>query len=135
VARRLIYAQEARDDLEAARAWLTQPGSGPTARRKLTAIRADIRRLQQQPCLWPVGDHSGVRELPAAGGYRVFYKVEPDTGARRHRRRRAGDEGLRSRSEPAPTVKSPYRLSRRSSLPGAPAAAQNARPGKISGGA
>jgi len=80
VARRLIYAQEARDDLEAARGWLTQPGSGPAARRKLAAIRADIRRLQQHPCLWPAGDHPSVRELPAAGGYHVFYKVEPDTG-------------------------------------------------------
>ncbi len=80
MARRLIYAQEARDDLEAARGWLTQPGSGPAARRKLAAIRADIRRLQQHPCLWPAGDHSGVRELPAAEGSRVFYKVEPDTG-------------------------------------------------------
>jgi plasmid stabilization system protein ParE len=80
VARRLIYAREARDDLEAARAWLTQPGSGPAARRKLAAIRADIRRLQRQPCLWPVGDHPGVRELAATGGYRVLYKVAPDTG-------------------------------------------------------
>ena len=79
MARRLIYAQEARGDLEAARGWLTQPGSGPAARRKLAAIRADIRRLQQQPCLWPVGGHPGVRELPCAGGYRVFDKVEPDT--------------------------------------------------------
>jgi plasmid stabilization system protein ParE len=80
VVRRLIYAQEARDDLEAARGWLTQPGSGLAARRELAAIRADIRRLQQQPCLWPVGDHPGVRELRAAGGHRVFYKVGPDTG-------------------------------------------------------
>ena len=80
MARRLIYAQEARDDLEAVRGWLTQPGSGPAARRTLVVIRADVRRLQQQPCLRPVGDHPGVRELPAAGGYRVFYKVEPDTG-------------------------------------------------------
>ncbi|HET6236733.1 MAG TPA: type II toxin-antitoxin system RelE/ParE family toxin, partial [Acetobacteraceae bacterium] len=74
------YAQEARDDLEAARGWLTKPGSGPAARRKLAAIRADIQRLQQHPCLWPAGDHPSVRKLPAAGGYRAFYKVEPDTG-------------------------------------------------------
>ncbi len=80
MARRLLFAQEARDDLAAARDWLTQPGSGPAARYKLAAIRADIRRLQQQPRLWPVGDHPGVRELPAAGEYRVFYKIEPDTG-------------------------------------------------------
>jgi len=87
VARRLIYAREARDDREAVRGWLIQPGSGPAARHKLAAIRADIWRLQQQPCLWPAGDHSSVRELPAAGGYRVLYKVEPDTG----RNETAGD--------------------------------------------
>lgn len=80
MARRLVYAQEARDDFEAVRGWLTQPGSGPAARRKLAAIRADIRRLQHQPCLWPVGDHPGVRELPCVGGYRVLYRVSPDTG-------------------------------------------------------
>lgn len=79
MARRLIYAQKAGDDLEATRGWLTQPGSGLVARRKLAAIRSDIRLLQQQPCLWPVGNHPGVRELPVAGGYQ-FYKVEPDTG-------------------------------------------------------
>lgn len=87
MARRLIYAEEARDDFEAVRDWLTQPGSGPVARRKLAAIRADIRRLQQQPCLWPVGDHPGIRVMPAAGGYHVFYKVIPDTG----RNETAGD--------------------------------------------
>jgi plasmid stabilization system protein ParE len=87
VARRLIYTREARDDLEAARGWLTQPGSGAAARRKLAAIRADIRRLLRQPCLWPVGDHPGVRELPAAASYRVLCKAQPDTG----RNETAGD--------------------------------------------
>jgi plasmid stabilization system protein ParE len=76
----LIYAPEALADLEAAGRWLTQPGSGPRAWRRLAAIRADIRRLRQHPCLWPVGDTSGVRELPRAGGYRALYEVIPDTG-------------------------------------------------------
>jgi plasmid stabilization system protein ParE len=80
VPRRLRYTEKALDDLDAARRWLTQPGSGPAARRKLAAIRADIRRLQQDPCLWPAGDLPGVRELPAAGGWRVLYEVAPDTG-------------------------------------------------------
>ena len=40
--RRLSYTEKALDDLDAARRWLTQPGSGPAARRKLAAIRADI---------------------------------------------------------------------------------------------
>lgn len=78
--RRLIYAPRARDDLDAVRRWLTQSGSGPIARRKLAAIRTEIRRLLQTPCLWPVGQHPGVRELPSAGGYRTLYEVVPDTG-------------------------------------------------------
>ena len=46
----------------------------------LAAIRSDIRRLRQNPCLWPIGNHSGIRELPSHGGYRVLYRVIPDTG-------------------------------------------------------
>ena len=57
-----------------------QAGSGPAARRRLIAIRADIRRLKQHPCLYPAGQHPGVRELPCHGGYRALYRVHPDTG-------------------------------------------------------
>ena len=57
-----------------------QPGSGPAARRRLAAIRAEINLLRQHPCLHPIGDHPGVRELPCAGGYRALYRVTPDTG-------------------------------------------------------
>jgi plasmid stabilization system protein ParE len=81
VPRALIYAPEALADLNAAALWLTQPRSGPRVWRTLAAIRADIRRLRQHPCLWPVDDHPGVRELPCAGGYRVLYRVRPDTGS------------------------------------------------------
>lgn len=77
--RRLVYAPRAREDLEAIRVWLMQPGSGPAARRRLAAIRAAINRLRQQPYLYPIGDHPGVRELPCAGGYRAVYRVTPDT--------------------------------------------------------
>jgi plasmid stabilization system protein ParE len=80
VPRALIYATEALADLDAAALWLAQPGSGPRAWRMLAAIRADIRRLRQSPCLWPAGDHPGVRELPCAGGYRALYRIIPDTG-------------------------------------------------------
>lgn len=68
--RRLIYAREALADLDAIRGSQTQPGSGPAAIRRLRAIRAAIKRLKQYPCLYPVGDHAGVRELrtPAATG-------------------------------------------------------------------
>jgi plasmid stabilization system protein ParE len=80
VPRQLRYTEKAGDDLDDVRRWLTQPGAGPVAQRRLAAIRADIRRLKQHPCLYPVGQHPGVRELPCAGGYRALYRVNPDTG-------------------------------------------------------
>jgi len=78
--RELIYAPEALADLEVATRWLTQPGSGPRAWRRLAAIWSSIERLREHPCLWPVGQHVGVRELPCDGGYRALYQVDPDTG-------------------------------------------------------
>lgn len=78
---RLLYTPEAREDLDTIRAWLTQPGAGPAARRRLAAIRTAISRLRQHPCLYPAGQHSGVRELPCDGGYRALYRVTPDTGS------------------------------------------------------
>jgi plasmid stabilization system protein ParE len=80
VPRELIYAPEALADLEEATIWLTQPGSGPRAWRRLAAIRENVERLSEHPCLWPVGQHDGVRELPCEGGYRALYEVIPDTG-------------------------------------------------------
>jgi plasmid stabilization system protein ParE len=80
VPRELHYTDKALDDLDAARRWLTQPGAGPTARRKLTAIWAAIELLRQHPCLHPAGQHPGVRELPCDGGYRALYRLHPDTG-------------------------------------------------------
>jgi plasmid stabilization system protein ParE len=80
VPRKLIYARKALADLDAIRRWQTQPGSGRAARRRLMAIRTAIGRLRQQPCLYPVGEHSGVRKLPCMGGYRALYEVHPDTG-------------------------------------------------------
>ena len=80
MSRELIYAPEALTDLEEATVWLTQPGSGPRAWRRLAAIQESIERLSEHPCLWPVGQHEGVRELPCEGGYRVLYEVIPDTG-------------------------------------------------------
>lgn len=79
--RTLVFAPRARDDLEALRRWLAQPGSGRTARRRMRAIRTAINRLREHPCLYPVGQHPGVRELPCDGGCRVLYEVRPDTGS------------------------------------------------------
>ncbi len=78
--RRLIYAPRARDDINDARRWLTQPGSGPAAWAKLDAILSAIEDLRDHPCRWPPGRHSGVRERLCAGGWRALYEVDPDTG-------------------------------------------------------
>jgi plasmid stabilization system protein ParE len=75
--RRLSYTDDALADLSAIRGWLSQPGSGVAARRRLMAIRASIRRLRDHPCLGAIGDHPGVRELPCDGGYRALYRLHP----------------------------------------------------------
>jgi hypothetical protein len=67
-------------DLASIRFWLTQPGAGSIASRKLVAIRASIRRLRLHPCLHPLGQYAGVRELACDGGYCALYRVTPDTG-------------------------------------------------------
>lgn len=78
--RGLSYAPRARQDLISILGWLTQPGSGPAARRRLAAIRTASNRLRDYPCLYAIGDHPGVRELPCPGGYRALHDVSPDTG-------------------------------------------------------
>ncbi len=78
--RQIDFTDKALADLDAINGWLTQPGAGRVARRKLAAVWGAIHRLQQQPCLYAVGNHPGVREMPCAGGYRAFYEVDPDTG-------------------------------------------------------
>jgi hypothetical protein len=37
--------------------------------------------LSSGPRAVPAGDHPVVRELPGAGGYRVIYRVHPNTGS------------------------------------------------------
>jgi plasmid stabilization system protein ParE len=76
----LSYTAEALADLNAIRSWLTQPGSGQAARRRLLAIRASIRKLRHHPCLYGLGAYPDVPELPCDGGYRALYEIHPDTG-------------------------------------------------------
>lgn len=78
--RQLSYTDDALTDLAEITRWLRQPGSGPAARRRLTAIWTAIEQLREQPFLWPVGPHAKVRELPCAGRYRALYELHPDTG-------------------------------------------------------
>src|SRR5271166_4995045 len=79
MARRLTYANRALADLDGITRWLTLLGSGTAARRRLGAIRSAINRLRHNPSLHPIGQHPGIRELPCSGGYRVVYRVVPDS--------------------------------------------------------
>jgi plasmid stabilization system protein ParE len=87
VPRALTVSPRAELDLHAIRLWLMQPGAGPIARRRLGAITQAIERLLEQPCLHAVGQHRGLRELSCGRGYRVIYRITPDTG----RNETAGD--------------------------------------------
>lgn len=80
LSRSLIYAPDALADMEDATAWLTQPGAGMAARRRLADIWTHIERLREMPCLYPALNRPGIRECPCRGGYRALYVVEPDTG-------------------------------------------------------
>jgi plasmid stabilization system protein ParE len=75
-----MIAPRARDDIDAARRWLMQPGSGPAAWVKLDPILTAIEDLRDHPCRSPLGRHPGVRERLCAGGWRALYRVRPDTG-------------------------------------------------------
>ena len=77
--RRLTIVRGAARDLDSARRWLTQPGAGGHAARRLAALGAAIRDLREHPCRWPKGEHTGVRERHVEG-HRVSYEVVPDTG-------------------------------------------------------
>ena len=78
--RKLSYTNTALADISVARRWLTQPGAGPVARRRLLAILDAIEDLRAHPCRFPLGVHPGVRERICAGDYRVLYRVRPETG-------------------------------------------------------
>jgi plasmid stabilization system protein ParE len=81
VARSLRYSTLARLDLTAITHWLRQPGAGRAAARRLNAIRVAIRGLRQHPCRLPTIQHPDHREFSSGGGYRIIYRVIPDTGS------------------------------------------------------
>jgi plasmid stabilization system protein ParE len=47
--RELRYTDKALADLDALTSWLTEPGAGRAARRRLTAVWAAIERLREHP--------------------------------------------------------------------------------------
>ena len=78
--REVRLAPAAVRDLERARVWLHQPGSGPKARARFLHVRAAIRELASAPCRWaPWPKLAGTRKL-SVEDYVVIYRVVPDTG-------------------------------------------------------
>jgi len=77
----VVTAPEAALALAAARRWLQQPGSGPTGAGRWHALRDARRSLQDNPYLGSASaEHPSHRQL-VISGYRVIYRVDPDTGA------------------------------------------------------
>ena len=77
--RSVSYTPMALRDLDAAFRWLSQPGSGARAQRRVQRIRRAIDGLADHPCRYPVGPNIGRREFTCEG-YRIIYRVRPDTG-------------------------------------------------------
>jgi len=78
--RKVTTTADATDALQAARLWLTQPGSGRSGRRRWEYLRDAGKRLRGNAYLGAVlPEVPGHRQL-VVSGYRVIYQVQPDTG-------------------------------------------------------
>jgi len=58
----LIVTDRARRDLDQAKTWLTQPGSGLHGRSRYAALLEAMNDLKVAPNRWPLGDNANVRE-------------------------------------------------------------------------
>ena len=79
-------AEQAAHDLANILEWQTQYGSGPAALRRIDKIRRAIAALQNFPCRYPKGEHSGTRVLTVER-HVIVSEIHPDTG----RNETAGD--------------------------------------------
>ena len=80
MARKVTTAPDALQALRQARAWLVQTGSGPRGQARWAALRDSLRRLQTHPYLGARIDGRPGRYQWVVSGYRVIYRVDPDTG-------------------------------------------------------
>lgn len=80
MARKVVTAPKAAEDLRNARLWLLQPGSGAGARGRWNALLRARRRLADHPYSGRRNEeHEGCRVLTVSG-HRIVYQVVPDTG-------------------------------------------------------
>ncbi|MFN3670167.1 MAG: type II toxin-antitoxin system RelE/ParE family toxin [Brevundimonas sp.] len=72
---RLEFTARARRDLNHAKSWLTQPGSGRKAHNRYVAILRALLDLRRYPLRWPPAEHAGVRKL-SVEAYIVLYEID-----------------------------------------------------------
>ena len=74
---RLEFSARARRDLNRAKSWLTQPGSGRKAHDRYVSILRALLDLRHHPLRWAPAEHIGVRKL-SVEGYVVLYQISGD---------------------------------------------------------
>jgi plasmid stabilization system protein ParE len=72
---RVDLTAKAKSDIQQAKAWLTQPGSGRRAWALYARINRAILDLRESHHRWPGGEHDAVRER-AVEGYRILYRCD-----------------------------------------------------------
>lgn len=75
----VILSATATRDLGQIRAWYSQPGSGPRAKRRASAILQAMRDLERHPPIGAPSEEPGVRER-VVEEHTVIYRVQNDTG-------------------------------------------------------
>lgn len=71
----LSISRRASADIAAAKAWLTQPGSGKHGWGRYAELNRSVLDLRRNPLRWPIGEDPATRERPT-GGYRILYAVD-----------------------------------------------------------
>lgn len=72
---RLVIPAQARSDLAAAKAWLTQPGSGRRSHPRYIDILRALLTLEESPARWPASGHGGQRRR-ILHGYSLLYSID-----------------------------------------------------------
>lgn len=78
MARRLIYALAAARDLTNVADWLTQPGAGHRAHKKLDDLMDAIESVIDRPLQYPRDLQNPASRLVIIHGYAVRFQVEAD---------------------------------------------------------
>jgi plasmid stabilization system protein ParE len=78
MSRRLIYSRAVAHDLANVVEWLTQPGSGDRAHKKLDELMDAVESLPDHPLQHPQDRHNPGSRLAIVHGYAVRFQVLKD---------------------------------------------------------